>query len=199
MKLYHGTNYSSAINICQQGIDLSKSLPYLDFGKGFYTTEDKAKAAKRAIKKTADLNRRRGTNEAPWIVEITVDESVLSKLKVKEFDSPNIDWCEFVTNNRFDTSFLKQNNIKNHNKDNKFDVVCGEIADGSISSIVLDVKLGKMDLEQIDYSQYFPQNGRSFGQQVSFHTKKSLTCITNISCAIIPYEERNKSYRMRKR
>ena len=32
MKLYHGTNYSSAINIVNHGIDLKYSKPYLDFG-----------------------------------------------------------------------------------------------------------------------------------------------------------------------
>lgn len=35
MKLYHGTNYSSAINIVNHGIDLKYSKPYLDFGPGF--------------------------------------------------------------------------------------------------------------------------------------------------------------------
>ena len=38
MKLYHGTNYSSAINIVNHGINLKYSKPYLDFGPGFYTT-----------------------------------------------------------------------------------------------------------------------------------------------------------------
>lgn len=33
MKLYHGTNYSSAINIVNHGIDLKYSKPYLDFGR----------------------------------------------------------------------------------------------------------------------------------------------------------------------
>lgn len=35
MKLYHGTNYSSAINIVNHGIDLKYSKPYLDFGPVF--------------------------------------------------------------------------------------------------------------------------------------------------------------------
>ena len=30
----HGTNYSSAINIVNHGIDLKYSKPYLDFGPG---------------------------------------------------------------------------------------------------------------------------------------------------------------------
>ena len=39
MKLYHGTNHSSAVSICSNGIDLRYSKPYLDFGQGFYLTD----------------------------------------------------------------------------------------------------------------------------------------------------------------
>ena len=53
MKLYHGTNATSAYSIFNDGIDLSKSMLYLDFGQGFYTTDDKNKAIKRARNKTA--------------------------------------------------------------------------------------------------------------------------------------------------
>lgn len=49
MKLYHGTNYSSAINIVNHGIDLKYSKPYLDFGPGFYTTPSYDHAALAAI------------------------------------------------------------------------------------------------------------------------------------------------------
>lgn len=52
IKVYHGTNLSSAFDIWLHGIDLSKSLPNLDFGKGFYVTDDKRKAIERAFKKT---------------------------------------------------------------------------------------------------------------------------------------------------
>lgn len=36
LKTYHGTNLSSAFDIWLHGVDLNKSLPNLDFGKGFY-------------------------------------------------------------------------------------------------------------------------------------------------------------------
>lgn len=38
---YHGTNESSAHNICEHGIDFTKSKKELDFGRGFYMTDDK--------------------------------------------------------------------------------------------------------------------------------------------------------------
>lgn len=56
MKLYHGTNYSSAINIVNHGIDLKYSKPYLDFGPGFYTTPSYDHAALAAIRTTQKYN-----------------------------------------------------------------------------------------------------------------------------------------------
>lgn len=47
----------------------------------------------------------------------------------------------------------------------------------------------------IDYSIILPDDGRHYGNQYSFHTTKSLTCIMNGSCNIIrPYKKRNKEY-----
>lgn len=56
MKLYHGTNYSSAINIVNNGIDLKYSKPYLDFGAGFYTTPSYDHAAITAMRVTKKYN-----------------------------------------------------------------------------------------------------------------------------------------------
>lgn len=46
---YHGTNESSAHNICEHGIDFTKSKKELDFGRGFYMTDDK-NVAKRGLR-----------------------------------------------------------------------------------------------------------------------------------------------------
>ena len=70
MKLYHGTNYSSAINIVNHGIDLKYSKPYLDFGPGFYTTPSYDHAALAAIRTTQKYNAKNNKNEEPYIVEV---------------------------------------------------------------------------------------------------------------------------------
>ena len=54
---YHGTNESSAHNICEHGIDFTKSKKELDFGRGFYMTDDKNVAKKRAQTQTKKYNR----------------------------------------------------------------------------------------------------------------------------------------------
>jgi hypothetical protein len=38
--VYHGTILRYAIDICTNGINLTKSSQYLDFGRGFYTTDN---------------------------------------------------------------------------------------------------------------------------------------------------------------
>ena len=70
MKLYHGTNYSSAINIVNHGINLKYSKPYLDFGPGFYTTPSYDHAALAAIRTTQKYNAKNNKNEEPYIVEV---------------------------------------------------------------------------------------------------------------------------------
>jgi hypothetical protein len=56
-----------------------------------------------------------------------------------------MEWCQFVLCNRLELkeSYLSQNKIYHHNRDNRYDIVIGEIADGS-----------------------------SYGNQISFHTEK---------------------------
>ena len=78
IKVYHGTNLSSAFDISIHGIDLNKSLPNLDFGKGFYTTDNKKKAIDRALKKTSDYNRRNHCSEEAYLVELLMDESMFA-------------------------------------------------------------------------------------------------------------------------
>ena len=67
LKTYHGTNLSSAFDIWIHGVNLNKSLSNLDFGKGFYVTDDKQKAINRAFKKTNDYNRRHHSKEDPYL------------------------------------------------------------------------------------------------------------------------------------
>lgn len=193
IKLYHGTNLSSAFDIWLHGVDLNKSLPNLDFGKGFYTTGNKGKAITRALKKTSDYNRIHGCTEEAYLVELIVDDNLFYNMNYKKFNFRTDEWYEFVVNNRLDTFFLNKNNIFNHNKDNKYDIVFGEIADGEISNLINDVKQNRIALSDLNYSLILPRSGMSYDNQYSFHTEKSLSCIKGVSCAII------KSYNKRKK
>lgn len=83
IKVYHGTNLSSAFDISIHGIDLNKSLPNHDFGKGFYTTDNKKKAIDRALKKTSDYNRRNHCSGEAYLVELLMDESMFPTFHTK--------------------------------------------------------------------------------------------------------------------
>lgn len=185
MKLYHGTNKSSAFNICVQGINLLRSEHYLDFGIGFYTTEDRYKAIQRALKKTDDYNKRNKTNDPAYIVELMIDMSQLNNLSIMDFEGHTIEWCKFVLNNRLQNEFLFKNNILEHNKDNRYDIVLGEIADGKIADIAYNIRNCKLNINDVDYSKILTDDKKSYGNQISFHTIKSLSCIESITCDII--------------
>ena len=70
---YHGTNESSAHNICEHGIDFTKSKKELDFGRGFYMTDDKNVAKKRAQTQTKKYNRIYRKKDKPAVVVITIN------------------------------------------------------------------------------------------------------------------------------
>lgn len=176
MELYHGTNYESAINIIENGIDLLKGKAEVDFGSGFYTTTDFLKAQKRALFKA------KNEKEKACVVVLEVDETRLNALKVKRFDRPDCTWGEFVLHNRMGSLLLKQCNITTHNLDQKYDLVIGEIADGKVSSIVYQVKKGELNVKDVNFDDFLTDGKGSYGIQVSFHTLAALSCIKTVKC-----------------
>lgn len=88
MRLYHGSN------MVVERPRIISSGRTLDFGSGFYTTTyfDQAVAFS---KKVAD--RRGGT---PFVNVYEFDESLIDILRVKLFESPEIEWLEYVVSNR---------------------------------------------------------------------------------------------------
>lgn len=90
MTLYHGSNS----NI--DSIDLTRSMRYKDFGKGFYLTPDRKTAVRMAQKKAKLFG---GT---PTLITYELDESALTSfLKVKHFpETACVEWFLFVNANR---------------------------------------------------------------------------------------------------
>ena len=136
MKLYHGTNYSSAVSICSNGIDLRYSKPYLDFGPGFYATPSYHHAALTAVRRTDKINqwnRRKQKDykfEEPYIVQFEYIPLPELELKLIAFPRHGAEWGAFVLNNRLTSEILSQYGIENHNQDCRYDICIGEIADG---------------------------------------------------------------------
>lgn len=110
MKLYHGSN----LRIDE--IDLAKSKPYKDFGKGFYLSADRNQAMEMAGFKSLI------SGGDPIVTRFEFDEYGLysSDLKIKRFISYSDEWLDFIIANR------------EGRKVEKFDFVYGPIADDKV-------------------------------------------------------------------
>jgi hypothetical protein len=87
--LYHGTNDTSAHSIVILGVDLRRSEPNKDFGRGFYTTTRMKSAelfADRRVKRSGGL---------PAVVALEFKRSNLSALKTLAFVRGTLDAEDF--------------------------------------------------------------------------------------------------------
>ena len=198
MKLYHGTNYSSAINIVNHGIDLKYSKPYLDFGPGFYTTPSYDHAALAAIRTTQKYNAKNNKNEEPYIVEVDYKPISAMDLVIGSYPRHSERWGKFVLNNRLKPQMLSAYNILEHNQDGKYDICYGEIADGNIINIAYKVNGGQVIPEDINYKEFLKDNGEVYPQQYSFHTLKAISCIKVLSCDMINNKKKSLNARGRR-
>jgi len=113
MKLYHGSN----IEITE--IDLTKSKPNKDFGRGFYLSADYKQALEMAEAKT------RLSKGFPVVSTFEFNERILDSgfLKVKTFYKYSEEWARFILANR-------KNNGDNNIHD--YDIVIGPIANDKV-------------------------------------------------------------------
>lgn len=90
MILYHGRN------VVVEKPQLVKQTRFLDFGYGFYTTENKAQAISFAEK----VYRRRKEG-VPTVSIYEIDEQVaFAACSLFRFDSPSEEWLDFIYENR---------------------------------------------------------------------------------------------------
>jgi len=136
MRLFHGSNCKIV------AIDLSKSLPNKDFGKGFYLSGEEVQAAKMARMKSRLLGGQ------PVVSGFELDEKVLTDgtLKVLCFDGYSREWAEFVFANR---------KASRTGFSHDYDVVFGPIANDRIGAQVRLFEDNEIDLstflERIKY------------------------------------------------
>lgn len=155
MKLHHGTNIDFG------EIQLSKCLPYKDFGRGFYLTPSKRRARLRALDKIAKEH-----YGVPIIISYDFDEAELDNMKVLRFDTCTEQWLDFI---------LKNRNRKTY-KPHDYDVVIGPVADdGVINSISL------FESKVINRSELLKRiEGKKGYIQYSFCTQKAVDKLQRI-------------------
>ena len=88
--VYHGTSRNFAKNIRENGISLAYSRAKTDFGKGFYTTLDKAQATKWAAR----------ASDGGEVIAYRVRIRDLESLDALNFSDATHSWARFVRHNR---------------------------------------------------------------------------------------------------
>jgi hypothetical protein len=118
IKLYHGSIHEF------DAIDVSKGMPFKDFGIGFYLSANRRHAVNLALRnKRIELERgksqRRGNSPVnAWVYRYELDLDSLRVLKVKDFSRADGEWVRFVIANRNSGGRLHD-----------YDVVTGPTAD----------------------------------------------------------------------
>lgn len=125
MKLYHGTN------IDFDHIDINKSKPNKDFGRGFYLSVDYEQA-----KNMADIKVEQMETGMPLVQEYSISEIEMKSLKCMTFDDYTEEWAKFILLNRNNPSAVPAHD---------YDIVIGPIADDRVG-----VQLWKYESQLID-------------------------------------------------
>ncbi len=156
MRLYHGTNTDF------QEIDLLKSNPYKDFGRGFYLTDIKEQAESLAYKKARLFG---GT---AVVQEYEFDDDILnnSDLNILRFDFPSTEWAEFIYKNR----------SRESNFHHEYDIVIGPIANDGVAYLLGRFEEGTLTIEELSRELTF----KKLNSQYYFGSEKSLKFLNRI-------------------
>lgn len=154
IKLHHGSY------MYIERIDLAKSRPGKDFGKGFYLNPDFEQAMLWGKSRAKIIS----TGEAiVTSFEFDLDQAINDGLSIKVFEDYSDEWAEFVVANRRNAS-----NNQLHN----YDIVIGPIADDNVGRQIQLYMQGYWSIEQlIEKIKYTAKKS----VQYFFASEKSLT------------------------
>lgn len=157
MKLYHGTNQTF------DSIDLKKSKPNKDFGRGFYLSaeyEQSINMAKIKVEQQQDGE--------PIVLVYEVDENEMKKLQILRFEEYNEEWAEFILANRNNTT---------GNAVHQYDIVIGPIADDKVG-----VQLWRYENQLIDLPTLVRKLKYMKGMTIQyfFGTEKAISLLKRI-------------------
>lgn len=134
-------------------IDLSMSRNRRDFGKGFYTTSIERQAKEWGYHLSLRENK---DKYFVYVYQFTETPD----LKIKRFDTLNIEWLEFIKKNRLNGGVFHD-----------YDVVIGAVADDrTMETVQLYMANVLTSQEAIERLKYFKVNN-----QISFHTDKAIS------------------------
>lgn len=155
-------------------INLAMCRPYKDFGQGFYLTDIEKQAEKMAIRVA------RIYGEKPIVNIYEIDDDFkdfkdLKDLKIKNFGIQTTEeWARFVMNNR-SRVFTDIKNVL-CNKDNKYDIVIGPVADDNMALLFRQYENEIIDFETLVKGMIYKETS----SQYSFHTEKSVKLLRKV-------------------
>ena len=165
MRLYHGSN------IAIDNINLAMCRPYKDFGQGFYLTDIEEQAEKMAIRVAKIYGEKPIVN----IYEIEDNFKDLMNLKIKDFGIQTTEeWARFVMNNR-SRVFTDMKNVL-CNKDNKYDIVIGPVADDNMALLFRQYENDIIDFKTLLRGMIYKKTS----SQYSFHTENSVKLLRKV-------------------
>lgn len=126
MILYHGSN------VVIDKIDLTKSKPNKDFGKGFYLSDNATQAMEMAEFKSITL----GGEKFVTKFEFDFEKLKNSGLNIKIFEEYSEEWADFVFDNRAGV------------ETKKYDFVYGPIANDKVGLQIRKLKDGSIDKQE---------------------------------------------------
>lgn len=165
MRLYHGSN------VVIESINLAMCRPYKDFGKGFYLTDIEEQAKQMAKR----VSRIYGGSPVINTFEIQDDFRKLSDIKIRDFGIQTTEeWAKFAMNNR-NRAFTDEANTL-CNKDNKYDIVIGPVADDNMALLFRQYENEIIDFETLLKGMIYKKTS----SQYSFHTEKSIRLLRKV-------------------
>ena len=159
MILYHGSN------VLIDNIDLQRSKPNKDFGKGFYCSDDKQQALRMAELKSDFLG------GEPQITSFEFDENILkgnTEFSVRIFTDYSKEWADFI--------FVNRNNPTDENI-HPYDIIYGPIANDKVG-----LQIRKLEDRLIDKEEFLHRlkymKGITF--QYFFGTNKAIQALKKL-------------------
>jgi len=132
--VYHGSISSI------EKIDVTKGKPYKDFGRGSYVTKSKSHATNLALRNKRIEIERFGRPCEAYLHTYDMDMRGLSDFNVKEFLDADLEWVQFVLENR-----------KTRNRTHNYDIIIGPTANDDTMVVInayLDELYGKVGSEE---------------------------------------------------
>ncbi len=156
MILYHGTNMDF------EAIDITRSNPYKDFGKGFYLTDIRKQAEELAKKRSRIF----GGKAQVLTYEFGENNFINSTLNILTFEHPTKEWADFIYQNRNRNISFKHN----------YDIVIGPIADDGVAYLLSRYEEGSFTLEQLAKELKY----KKLNKQFYFGTQRAIDLLKRI-------------------